>query len=81
MPQSYYMLFSLLQKDLTINALCKATLIMKYFAHFADVSCGYVWPTSSRALPIVQRQVVVITGFLTASCQEIEVSQTLALSK
>jgi hypothetical protein len=86
MPQSHYTLFGLLQKDFIISAVLKAKLILKIFCPFCwfafpCLSCGFVRPRSLRPLPIAQKQVVVITGFLSTSYQEIEVSQTLALSK
>lgn len=86
MPQSHYTLFGLLQRDLIINAVLKATLMIKIFCPFcwfafSRLSCGFVGPRSLRPSPIAQKQVVVITGFLSASNQEMEVSQTLALSQ
>jgi len=86
MPQSHYTLFGLLQKDLTINAVLKATLIIKIFCPFCCfafpcLSCEFVRPRSLRPLPVAQKQAVVITGVLSASNQEIEVSQTLVLSQ
>jgi hypothetical protein len=86
MLQSHYTLFVLLQMGLIINAVLKATLIIKIFCPFrwfvfSRLSCGFVGPRSLRPLPIGQNQVAVITGFLSASNQEMEVSQTLALSQ